>query len=53
VWQIADTDRQYFQDHALTLAGHPSETEERMDGTSAGLRAPRGRGLVIRPRGGH
>ena len=45
VWQIADTDRQYFQDHALTLAGHPSETEERMDGTSAGLRAPRGGAL--------
>jgi len=28
--QIADMDRQYFQDHALTLARHPSETEERM-----------------------
>ncbi|BFU91629.1 MAG: hypothetical protein NTAFB01_28160 [Nitrospira sp.] len=30
VMQIADMDRQYFQDHALTLARHPSETEERM-----------------------
>ncbi|MDK2743754.1 MAG: YaeQ family protein [Nitrospira sp. BO4] len=30
VLQIADLDRQYFQDHALTLARHPSETEERM-----------------------
>lgn len=30
VLQIADMDRQYFQDHALTLARHPSETEERM-----------------------
>ena len=28
--QIADMDRQHFQDHALTLARHPSETEERM-----------------------
>jgi uncharacterized protein YaeQ len=28
--KIADMDRQYFQDHALTLARHPSETEERM-----------------------
>jgi len=30
VVQISDLDRQYFQDHALTLARHPSETEERM-----------------------
>ena len=30
VLQIADLDRQYFQDHALTLARHPSETEERL-----------------------
>ena len=28
--QIADMDRQYYQDHALTLARHPSETDERM-----------------------
>ncbi|THJ16239.1 MAG: YaeQ family protein [Nitrospira sp. CG24B] len=28
--QIADMNRQHFQDHALTLARHPSETEERM-----------------------
>jgi uncharacterized protein YaeQ len=28
--QISDMDRQYYQDHALTLARHPSETDERM-----------------------
>jgi uncharacterized protein YaeQ len=28
--QIADMDRCYYADHALTLAQHPSETEERM-----------------------
>jgi uncharacterized protein YaeQ len=28
--QIADMDRHYFHDHALTLARHPSETDERM-----------------------
>ncbi|HEX5338392.1 MAG TPA: YaeQ family protein [Gallionella sp.] len=28
--QIADMDRYYYADHALTLALHPSETEERM-----------------------
>lgn len=28
--QIADTDRGYYRDHALTLARHPSETDERM-----------------------
>ena len=28
--QIADTDRNYYQTHALTLARHPSETDERM-----------------------
>ena len=28
--QIADLDRQYFQDHTITLARHPSETEERL-----------------------
>ena len=27
---VADTDRGYYADHALTLALHPSETEERM-----------------------
>jgi uncharacterized protein YaeQ len=30
VLQISDLDRQYFQDHTLVLARHPSETEERM-----------------------
>jgi len=28
--QLADMDRNYYQDHALTLARHPSETDERM-----------------------
>ncbi len=28
--QIADIDRQLYADHALTLALHPSETEERL-----------------------
>ncbi len=28
--QIADMDRQYYGDHVLTLARHPSETDERM-----------------------
>jgi Uncharacterized protein conserved in bacteria len=28
--QIADVDRHYYQDHAVTLARHPSETDERM-----------------------
>ena len=28
--QIADMDRHYYADHQLTLALHPSETEERM-----------------------
>ena len=27
---IADMDRQYYADHSLTLARHPSETDERM-----------------------
>ncbi|MBZ0104962.1 MAG: YaeQ family protein [Sulfuricella denitrificans] len=28
--QIADMDRNYYHDHSLTLARHPSETDERM-----------------------
>ncbi len=28
--QIADLDRNYYHDHALTIAQHPSETDERM-----------------------
>ncbi len=28
--QIADMDRHYYADHALTLARHPSETDERL-----------------------
>src|SRR5215203_3114523 len=30
VIQIADMDRNYYRDHALTVARHPSETDERM-----------------------
>ena len=28
--QIANMDQHYYQDHALTIARHPSETDERM-----------------------
>ena len=28
--QVADIDRHYYRDHALTIARHPSETDERM-----------------------
>lgn len=28
--QVADMDKHYYADHALTLARHPSETDERM-----------------------
>ncbi len=28
--QVADMDRNYYGDHALTIARHPSETDERM-----------------------
>ena len=28
--QIADMERHYYQDHTLTIARHPSETDERM-----------------------
>lgn len=28
--QIADIDNSYYADHSLTLARHPSETDERM-----------------------
>lgn len=28
--QIADMERHYYQDHSLTLAQHPSETDERL-----------------------
>jgi len=28
--QISDMDRHYYQNHALTIARHPSETDERM-----------------------
>lgn len=30
ILQIADMDRHYYADHTLTLARHPSETDERM-----------------------
>ena len=28
--KMVDMDRNYYQDHALTLARHPSETDERL-----------------------
>ena len=28
--QLADMDRNHYADHALTIARHPSETDERM-----------------------
>ncbi|MGB5568551.1 MAG: YaeQ family protein, partial [Sedimenticolaceae bacterium] len=28
--QVSDLDRGYYQTHALTLARHPSETDQRM-----------------------
>jgi len=28
--QVSDMDRNYFQSHSLTIARHPSETDERM-----------------------
>ena len=28
--QVADVDRGHYADHALTIARHPSETDERM-----------------------
>jgi uncharacterized protein YaeQ len=28
--RIANVDRHHYRDHALTLARHPSETDERM-----------------------
>jgi uncharacterized protein YaeQ len=28
--QISNVDRHYYEDHALTIARHPSETDERM-----------------------
>jgi len=28
--QIADLDRNYYHDHALTIARHPSQNDERM-----------------------
>lgn len=30
VLHIADVDRHYYEDHSITLARHPSETDERM-----------------------
>jgi len=48
---VADLDRHYYQDHMLTLARHPSETNERMMvrvlafAMNAGERLDFGRGL--------
>lgn len=49
--QVNDTDRHYYQGHALTLAQHPSETEERLMirllafALNAGERLAFGRGI--------
>lgn len=49
--QVSDLDRHYYQEHNLTLALHPSETEERMMvrllafAMNAGERLSFGRGL--------
>jgi hypothetical protein len=40
---IADIDHGYYADHALTLARHPSETDERMMVRLAALALPRAR----------
>ena len=37
VLHIADVDRQYYEDHSITLARHPSETDERIDRKSTRL----------------
>ena len=46
--QIADMDRNYYNDHALTIARHPSETDERMMVRLLAFAAARRRGAVIR-----
>jgi uncharacterized protein YaeQ len=49
--QVSDMDRNYYQGHALTLAQHPSETEERLMvrllafALNAGERLAFGRGI--------
>jgi len=49
---VADIDRGYYRDHALTIARHPSETDERMMvrllafALNADERLEFGRGLV-------
>ncbi len=40
---IADMDRDYYADHTLTIARHPSETDERMMVRLLAFRAPRSR----------
>jgi uncharacterized protein YaeQ len=39
--QVSDLDRHYFATHSLTIARHPSETDERMMVRSARVRAQR------------
>ena len=50
--QITDLDRDYYQTHALTLARHPSETDERMM-VAAGLCAACQRDTGVHPRPEH
>ena len=47
---IADMDRGYYADHALTLACHPSETEERLMVRILTFRPLRKRGSAIHAR---
>jgi len=45
--QIADMDRHYYADHALTMARHPSETDERMMVRLLAFALYAGEGLVF------
>ena len=39
--QVSDMDRHYYATHALTLARHPSETNERLMARLVAYRSPR------------
>jgi len=52
VLHIADVDRRYYQDHTVTLARHPSETDERMmvrAGAPGSSRARTAPGSAVEP----
>jgi hypothetical protein len=46
---VADIDRGYYADHPLTIARHPSETDEADDGPRACICALRARATRVRP----